>query len=44
VGGDLDAERCSLEPPMPQFMPTTQIGTTQASALVACPDALGAAN
>jgi hypothetical protein len=34
VERELGAERCSLVPPMPQFMPTTQIGTTQASAPV----------
>lgn len=41
---ELGAESRSLLAPVPQFMPTTQIGTTQASAPVACPDALGAAN
>jgi hypothetical protein len=35
VGGELDAESRSPLAPVPQFMPTTQIGTTQASAPVA---------
>jgi hypothetical protein len=44
VESELDAESCSLLAPVPQFMPTTQIGTTLTSASVACSDALGAAN
>jgi hypothetical protein len=44
VESELGTESRSLLAQVPQFTPTTQIGTTQTSAPVACPDALGAAN